>query len=68
MEEEIQIINENTESNNILKEIQDDFINIKAELKNIQLELQNNKITKEQLPKSNIDKINTTSIADLIKW
>ena len=59
--------NENTESNNILKEIQDDFINIKAELKNIQLELQNNKITKEQLPKSNIDKINTTNIAELIK-
>ena len=59
--------NQNTESNNILKEIQDDFINIKAELKNIQLELQNNKITKEQLPKSNIDKINTTNIAELIK-
>ena len=59
--------NENTESNNILKEIQDDFINIKAELKNIQLELQNNKITKEQLPKSNIDKINTTNIVELIK-
>ena len=59
--------NENAESNNILKEIQDDFINIKAELKNIQLELQNNKITKEQLPKSNIDKINTTNIAELIK-
>ena len=58
--------NENTDSNNILKEIQDDFINIKAELKNIQLELQNNKITKEQLPKSNIDKIITTNIAELI--
>ena len=32
-------------SNNILKEIQNDFINIKAELKNIQNDLQNNKIT-----------------------
>ena len=59
--------NENIDSNNILKEIQNDFINIKAELKNIQLELQSNKITKEQLPKSNIDKINTTNIAQLIK-
>ena len=59
--------NQNIDSNNILKEIQNDFINIKAELKNIQLELQKNKITKEQLPKSNIDKINTTNIAQLIK-
>ncbi len=59
--------NENIVSNNILKEIQNDFINIKAELKNIQLELQSNKITKEQLPKTNIDKINTTNIAQLIK-
>ena len=59
--------NENTDSNNILKEIQNDFINIKAELKNIQLELQNNAITKEQLPKSNIDKINTRNIVKLIK-
>ena len=59
--------NENIDSNNILKEIQNDFINIKTELKNIQIELQNNKITKEQLPKSNIDKINITNIAKLIK-
>ena len=59
--------NENINSNNILKEIQNDFINIKSELKNIQLDLQNNKATKEQLPKSNIDKINTTNIAELIK-
>ena len=59
--------NENIDSNNILKEIQNDFINIKTELKNIQIELQNNKITKEQLPKSNIDKINITNIAELIK-
>tara|TARA_B100000965_G_C19428209_1_gene685258 strand:- start:46 stop:924 length:879 start_codon:yes stop_codon:yes gene_type:complete len=59
--------NENIDSNNILKEIQNDFINIKTELKNIQIELQNNKIAKEQLPKSNIDKINITNIAQLIK-
>jgi len=59
--------NENIDSKNILKEIQNDFINLKAELKNIQIELQNNKITKEQLPKSNIDKINITNIAQLIK-
>ena len=59
--------NENIDSNNILKEIQNDFINIKAELKNIQIELQNNKINKEQLSKSNIDKINTKNIAQLIK-
>jgi len=59
--------NENIDSNNILKEIQNDFINIKTELKNIQIELQNNKISNEQLPKSNIDKINITNIAQLIK-
>ena len=59
--------NENIDSNNILKEIQIDFINIKKELKNIQTELQNNKITKEQLPKSNIDKINIINLAKLIK-
>ena len=35
--------------------------------RSIQLELQNNKITKEQLPKSNINKINTTNIVELIK-
>ncbi len=58
---------ENTDSSSVLKEIQKDFINIKKELKNIQIELQNNKITKEQLPKSNIDKINITNIAELIK-
>ena len=59
--------NENINSDNILKEIQKDFINIKSELKNIQIDLQNNKIAKEQSPKSNIDKINITSIAELIK-
>ena len=59
--------NENIDSNNILKEIQIDFINIKKELKNIQSELQNNKITKEELPKSNIDKINIINLAQLIK-
>ena len=59
--------NENIVSNNILKEIQDDFINIKTELKKYKLELQNNKLTKEQSPKSNIDKINITNIAELIK-
>ena len=58
---------ENIDSSSVLKEIQKDFINIKKELKNIQIELQNNKITKEQLPKSNIDKINITNIAELIK-
>ncbi len=58
---------ENIDSSTVLKEIQKDFINIKKELKNIQIELQNNKITKEQLPKSNIDKINITNIAELIK-
>ena len=59
--------NENIDSNNILKEIQIDFINIKKELKNIQIELQNNKITKEELPKNNIDKINIINLAQLIK-
>lgn len=59
--------NNNIGSNNILKEIQDDFINIKAELKKIQSDLQKNSMTKEQLPKSNIDKINIIKIAQLIK-
>ena len=59
--------NENIDSNNILKEIQIDFINIKKELKNIQIDLQNNKITKEELPKSSIDKINIINLAQLIK-
>ena len=59
--------NENTVSNNILKEIQNDFINIKTELKNIETELQNNKIAKEQLPRSNIDTINIINIVELIK-
>ena len=59
--------NENIDSNNILKEIQNDFINIKTELRNIQVELQNNKIAKEELPKSNIDKINIKNIVELIK-
>ena len=59
--------NENINSNNILKEIQNDFINIKSELKKIQIDLENNKETKEQSPKSNIDKINITNIAQLIK-
>ena len=39
----------NIGSNNILKEIQNDFINIKAELKNIQIDLQKN----SKSPKSN---------------
>jgi len=59
--------NENINSDNILKEIQNDFINIKSELKKIQIDLENNKAAKEQSPKSNIDKINITSIARLIK-
>ena len=59
--------NENINSDNILKEIQNDFINIKSQLKKIQIDLKNNKAAKEQSTKSNIDKINITSIARLIK-
>ena len=59
--------NENIDSNNILKDIQNDFANIKTELKIIQGKLKNNKINKEQLPKSNIENINLTNIAQLIK-
>ena len=59
--------NKNIDFDNLLKEIQNDFINIKSELKKLHIDLENNKITKEQSPKSNIKKINTTSIAKLIK-
>ena len=59
--------NESINSNNILKEIQNDFIKIKSELKKIQTDLEKNKVAKEQSPKSSIDKVNTTGIAQLIK-
>ena len=59
--------NKNKDFDNLLKEIQNDFINIKSELKKIQIDLENNKTAKEQSPKSNIKKTNTTSIAKLIK-
>ena len=59
--------NENTDSDNILEEIKSDFTNIKSQLKKIQIELENNKVAIEQSPKSNIDKINTKNIAQLIK-
>ena len=59
--------NENIHFDNLLKEIQNDFLNIKSELKKIQIDLENNKTAKEQSPKSNIKKTNTTSIAKLIK-
>ena len=63
------VLDENNKinSDNILKEIQNDFINVKSELKKIQFDLENNKVAKEQSPKSNIDEINIVSIAELIK-
>ena len=59
--------NKNIDSDNLLKEIQNDFANIKSELKKIQFDLEKNKAVKEQLPKTNIDKISTSGIVQLIK-
>ena len=59
--------NNQINSDNILKEIQSDFINVKSELKKIKIELENNKHDKEQSSNSNFDKINVMNIAQLIK-
>ena len=59
--------NNQINSDNILKEIQSDFINVKSELKKIKIELENNKQDKEQSSNSNFDKINVMNIAQLIK-
>jgi len=59
--------NNQISSDNILKEIQNDFINVKSELKKIKIELENNKQDKEQSSNSNFDKINVMNIAQLIK-
>ena len=59
--------NESITSDIVLKEIQSDFTNIKSQLKKIQIDLENNKVTKKQLPKNNIDEINTKNIVQFIK-
>ena len=63
------VLNKNNQinSDNILKEIQNDFINVKSELKKIKIELENNKPNNEQSSKSNSDKINVKNVAQLIK-
>ncbi len=59
--------NESNYSDNILKEIQDDLMNVKSGLKKIQIDLEISKPDKEQESKSNIDNTNSTNIAQLIK-
>ena len=59
---------QNNKSNLILKEIQNDFKNIKSDLKKLQNDLQQNEILKVQSDQKNLNKINIENTAQLIKF
>ncbi len=57
--------NENNKSNSILKEIQNDFKNIKTELKNLQSDLTQNKTVKDLSMQTSINNINLENTLEL---